>query len=168
MTREPCFACGAMAPSDDGPSHAYMLSSPGCWALYGEVLTREYSDPALFASSHRLTVDAYAAQHPGDLSQQRSRQSMWLHLTALYAVLELDWSHDAAMRLLKTLTGRALPEPTVTPGVFDVNVERVAAANRAEHHHTVERWARTTLSAWQRCDRGVTPFLDTLIAAATP
>ncbi len=59
-----CFSCGALAPDIDGPVHRYMDSSPGCWALFGEVLAREYSDYN-YASHHRLTVDAYAVQHPG-------------------------------------------------------------------------------------------------------
>ena len=32
-----------------------MESSPACWAAYGEVLAREYSDPAYF-QVHRLSV----------------------------------------------------------------------------------------------------------------
>jgi Family of unknown function (DUF5946) len=44
----PCLGCGALVPDSDGPgpTHAYMLASPGCWALYGEVSSREYSDLA--------------------------------------------------------------------------------------------------------------------------
>ncbi len=63
--REPCFSCGALVPATDGTTHDHMLSSPGCWAIYGEVLAREYERPAYMAD-HRLTVDAYAVQHPGE------------------------------------------------------------------------------------------------------
>lgn len=52
-----CFSCGAMVEDIDGPVHRYMASSPGCWAAYGIVLAREYSD-VMFARNHRLTVDA--------------------------------------------------------------------------------------------------------------
>ena len=38
-----CFACCALVPDIDGPTHKYMLSAPGCWKLYGEILAKEYS-----------------------------------------------------------------------------------------------------------------------------
>jgi len=70
----------------EGPTHRYMESSPGCWAVYGEVLAREYGDIS-YASLHRLTVDAYSVQHPGQPSPQ-STQSVALHLMSLCLVLE--------------------------------------------------------------------------------
>lgn len=39
-----CIGCGAMFADQEGPTHRYMESSPGCWAVYGEVVAREYSD----------------------------------------------------------------------------------------------------------------------------
>jgi hypothetical protein len=64
MNSIPCIGCHALFPDVDGPVHRYMESSPGCWASYGEVLVREYTEPSYFGV-HRLTVDAYAVQHPG-------------------------------------------------------------------------------------------------------
>ena len=64
-----CLSCGGVFPDIDGPVHRYMKSSPGCWAVYGEVLAREYEDPYFF-EVHRLTVDAYAVQHPGSTDRQ--------------------------------------------------------------------------------------------------
>src|SRR3990172_11930020 len=81
-----CIGCGAMFEDREGPTHRYMESSPGCWAVYGEVLAREYGDVS-YASLHRLTVDAYAVQHPGRPSPQ-STQSVALHLMSLCLVLE--------------------------------------------------------------------------------
>ena len=84
---ERCFACGGVfAPAPDGAVHDYMLSTPGCWAAFGEVLNREYCDPALFALSHRLSVDAFAIQHPGRIDDRRAVQSLWLHATSLWLV----------------------------------------------------------------------------------
>ena len=85
---ERCFGCGGLFPAADGPTHAYMLSSAGCWAAYGKVLVREYADPLLFAASHRLTVDAYAVQHPGNADDRRAVQSVWLHFAALDAIFQ--------------------------------------------------------------------------------
>lgn len=61
---ETCADCGISLAPVDTAAHAYLGASPSCWALYGEVLAREYCDPAYFRA-HRMTVDAYAAQHPG-------------------------------------------------------------------------------------------------------
>jgi Family of unknown function (DUF5946) len=52
-----CRGCGVSLPDVKGPTHAYLHSSPACWALYGEVLAREYSNPARFVV-HQLTVDS--------------------------------------------------------------------------------------------------------------
>ena len=64
-----CPQCGVDLPEEDGPIHRYFGASPACWAAYGQVLEREYADPAFF-KNHRMTVDAYALQHPGDRSPQ--------------------------------------------------------------------------------------------------
>ncbi len=63
-----------------------MLSSSACWARYGEVLAREFGDPA-YSALHQLTVDAYAVQHPG-VAERRAIQSVGLHLMILCLILE--------------------------------------------------------------------------------
>ena len=80
---QPCFSCGGCFERHEGPTHKYMLSSPGCWKAYGELLAREYGNPLLFGAVHRLTVDAYALQHPGNPSDRRATQSVWIHYVAL-------------------------------------------------------------------------------------
>jgi hypothetical protein len=39
MDRVPCVGCGGLVPDVEGPSHRYMLASPGCWAAYTETLS---------------------------------------------------------------------------------------------------------------------------------
>jgi hypothetical protein len=75
----------------DGPTHKYVLSSPGCWALYGEILARDHSEYN-YPPVHRLVVDAYAVQHPGKPMRQ-AIQSVTVHLIGLY--LSLDKGMDA-------------------------------------------------------------------------
>ncbi len=53
---------------------------------YGVILQHEYSDPRLLPT-HRLSVDTYAIQHPGDGSR-RAIQSVGLHLARLMIQLE--------------------------------------------------------------------------------
>ena len=85
---EPCIGCGAIVPRTDGPTHRYLGASPGCWAVYGEVLAREYQEPT-YAVVHRMTVDAYAVQHPGTSSPQ-TIQSVVVHLISLCLMLVMQ------------------------------------------------------------------------------
>ncbi|MCJ7555978.1 MAG: DUF5946 family protein [Gammaproteobacteria bacterium] len=89
-----CMWCKGMFPDGDGPTHKYMESTPGCWAACGHVLAREYQDQRYFAV-HRLTVDAYAVQHPGVPSKQ-GIQSVGVHLLRLCRVLERGLPPDRA------------------------------------------------------------------------
>jgi hypothetical protein len=127
-----------------------MQSSTGCWAAYGEVLAREYSDPALFAQVHRLTVDTYAVQHPGQPSPQ-SIQSLALHLVSLCLTLEHGATPLAAMAALRAGAGTKSRYVWLTPptasGVFTVAQVQPATAARA-HAEAVREWALRTWSAW--------------------
>src|SRR5215211_597286 len=84
-TRSACPGCGVLLPEAEGAAHPYLACSPACWALYGEVLAREYGDRAYFRV-HQLTVDTYAVQHPGR-PERRSIQSTALHLITLCLVV---------------------------------------------------------------------------------
>jgi hypothetical protein len=118
--------------------------------MYSEVLAREYGDRALYQKVHRLTVDAYAAQHPGRPSAQ-SVQSVAAHLMSLCAVLENGASGQWAAKLIGEAVkakGRFTwlqPPPSLGP----VTVVDVWNANGpAEHETKVREWAASVWSAW--------------------
>src|SRR6516225_12143489 len=90
----PCIGCGALVVDEDGPTHPYVGASPACWAVYGEVLAKEYGEYR-YPSVHRLTVDAYSVQHPGTPSR-RAIQSVAVHLVSLYLVLDRGFSSAKA------------------------------------------------------------------------
>lgn len=148
MALEECPGCGVRLPALDGPVHRYIESSPSCWAAYGEVLAREYGDPAYMAN-HRLTVDAYAVQHPGRPSPQ-SIQSVAAHLISLHAVLELGSSHSQATRLIGRCVERLrfewLEPPAERGGVVVTHV--LATDSTETHAEAVRAWAEATWSAW--------------------
>ncbi len=126
-----------------------MESSAGCWAAYGEVLTREYSDPA-YSEFHRLSVDAYAVQHPGRPSRQSIR-SVGLHLIRLCLVLEggldLRRANEAMRAAASAEDAFVWLEPPASPG--DVTVADIQkAANPREHKNAVRAWASSAWSAW--------------------
>lgn len=145
-----CCGYGGRFPAVDGPTHPYMLSSPGCGAAYGEVLAREYADFAGFERVHRLTVDAYAVQHAHGPAPENTR-SVGFHLCRLCLLLErnLDASRaNAAMIAIAASKLRfvRLPVPASLGGVTVADV--LAAASPEEHRAAVRRWASSAWAAW--------------------
>ncbi len=149
MTGIACVGCGAIFADLEGPTHRYMESSPGCWAAYGEVVAREYSDPS-YASLHRLSVDAYAVQHPGRPSPQTT-QSVALHLMSLCLILERGVDPSRATAFFQEAAkdkGRYvwLPPPASRGSVTVKDV--YAAASAEDHERLVRAWAESAWSAW--------------------
>ncbi|MGH8278881.1 MAG: DUF5946 family protein [Gammaproteobacteria bacterium] len=146
---KPCPGCGARFADVAGPTHRYLESSPACWATYGEVLAREYSDPAYYAV-HRLSVDAYAIQHPGKPSPQ-TIQSAAVHLISLYLVLERDVDLQRATRAMRTAvkTKGRFVWLTPPPALGSITVADVHMAKTVEEHKRLVRaWADSVWSAW--------------------
>ncbi len=150
MTAVRCHGCGAMVPAGDGATHAYIGAAAGCWALYGEVLAREYED-FRFARHHQLTVDSYATQHPGR-PERRAIQSVAVHLIGLHLNLERGLPGYEIPRLLQRAADRSdayhwLEPPESSGSVTVVDVH--AAGDDADAHlAAVRRWAESTWAAW--------------------
>jgi hypothetical protein len=157
----PCPGCGGLFPNIPGPTHRYMESSPACWATYGEVLAREYSDRAYW-TTHRITVDCYAVQHPGRPSPQ-AIGSVSVHLIRLCATLERGLAAEAAPELMQLIAREKRQvqwlEPPADPGrvtVLDVH----AATSAAEHVAAVRAWAESLWRAWSDHHGQVRSWLD--------
>ena len=147
MLNTTCPGCGVQLPVMDGPTDPYGGASAACWALYGEVMAREFSGARHFAV-HRLSVDAYMAQHPSRVSRA-AVQSVWVHLAGLYLVLERLIPAPQVGRMLARLTHRNFEwlEPPLSRG--SSNAAQVALAAESEQHgQAVERWAREVWRAW--------------------
>jgi hypothetical protein len=149
MTAAPCPGCGVVLedPGNVAPPHAG--SSPGCWAVYGDVLAREYGEWS-YPAIHRLTLDTYGAQHPGERSP-KSIQAMAVHLIALHLSLE----RGIEAKRVPAEIGRIMvdpaefrwlepPPPEGQRTVLDV----AGARNLREHRGRVEWWARSVWEAW--------------------
>ena len=126
-----------------------MESSPACWAAYGEVLAREYSDPAYFAV-HRLSVDAYAVQHPGKPSPQ-TIQSVAVHLIRLCLLLErglpMERANDAMLAASEREEGFVWLTPPASRGAVTV-ADVKDASDVEEHLRQVRAWADSAWQAW--------------------
>ena len=149
MSFERCMWCKGTFPRSDGPTHRYMASVPGCWATYGRVLAREYEDRRLF-DVHRLTVDAYAVQHPGQPSRQ-SIQSVGVHLVRLCLFLERGLTADRAnAAMLSAARYKAQYEWLEPPGslgqITVADVEQTADAD--SHKIAVRNWATQMWEVW--------------------
>ena len=166
MSLKHCPGCGALAPTGEGPVHPYIASSPGCWALYGEVLAREYGEYG-YPPIHRLTVDAYAVQHPGGASR-RATQSVAVHLAGLQLVLECGYDFARATETISAVLGAPGPLPRFAPPpgrgaltILDVH----AAPDFAAHVELVNRWAESAWEAWAEHHAAVHRWLDTALIA---
>ncbi len=144
-----CPSCGGSYPDIEGPVHPYMSSTPGCWAVYGEVLAREYSDRAYF-EVHRLTVDTYAVQHPGGEDRQ-SIQSVGVHLVRLCLFLEEDLAAEHANAAMleagkRKHTFERLEPPASFGTLTAADVAKAGSAD--EHKRLVRAWAEGTWASW--------------------
>ena len=144
----PCPDCRALVPDVDGPTHAYLGGSAGCWAAWGELQARGYADPAAGAAMP-LAIDAYAAQHPG-LEGRRQAQSVWVHLVSICAILERGLAPADGIRLKHEMLrdDPVFPwlAPPADPG--SVTVRDATAASADELGAVVRRWAAAVWEAW--------------------
>ncbi|MGZ8563565.1 MAG: DUF5946 family protein [Candidatus Limnocylindria bacterium] len=147
---EACPGCGARyPPHPTGTTHAYIGASPACWAAFGELLAREFEDPA-YGRLHRHTVDVYAAQHPGE-DDRRQRQSVALHLIGLCHWLEHGLDARRVIAATQAMLPRDRPDwPWLEPPTaYEITVRDVlAASNGEEHERHVRSWAERTWEAW--------------------
>jgi hypothetical protein len=146
---ERCCGCGAEFPEMEGPTHPYILSSPGCWQAYCEVLAREYQDRNYWPL-HRLTVDTYAVQHPG-VDNPQARNSVGIHLSRLCLMFDASWTIERVNGAMQGITARKMEYEWLAPPIHrgNLTVQHVLAARSAtDHLASVEAWARSVWEVW--------------------
>ncbi len=146
-----CPRCGALVPDVDGPVHKYVPSAPGCWRIFGEVQAEE-ARRFRYPQAHRLVVDAYMAQHPGDGSDRRDRQSVFVHLVGLCAMLEHDIRDPYATKLLGQVIRRRQGDfpilaRTEGPGSLTV-LHLIGADDLDDYERRALEWARSVWESW--------------------
>jgi len=111
-------------------------------------MAREFGNPEWF-TEHRLAVDTYASQHPGD-DDRRQRQSAALHLIALCQRLELGADPRTRLEATRNLTAtkREWPRLTAPPSYPRSVVDLLRASSAQEYLAAVREWAATTWEAW--------------------
>lgn len=149
----PCFSCGALVEDFEGPVHAYMKSSPGCWRAYGEIVAKEYAQENYDPLMHRITVDTYAIQHPGT-AERRSIQSVNLHLIRLYLVLHNQIVGIRANAIMKEMAENLdikkkfvwMDPPSFEKTLTVVDV--LQAIDIKKHAELVQKWGLSVLNKW--------------------
>lgn len=149
MKNEICVGCGGRFQPTEGPTHKYMLSSAACWARYGAVLEREYSTPELMYT-HRLSVDSYAVQHPGN-NDPRARYSVGLHLARLMLQVENNSQPEETNNMMLGLSAAKDSLSQLEPPVsFDMTVADIPLVEGNESHViAVRAWAAESWHAWK-------------------
>jgi hypothetical protein len=145
----PCFSCGALAPDMEGSTHKYVLSSPGGWALYGQILARDYSEYN-YPPIHRLVVDAYAVQHPGKPMRQ-AIQSVTVHLIGLYLSLEKGMEAKQVTRAIGRATQFSNQFVWLDPpkSMGSITVAEVVKTKTLDEYESLGRdWAVSAWEAW--------------------
>jgi hypothetical protein len=120
----------------------------GCRKLFEAVVAREFGDYR-YARNHRLTVDAYALQHPEPY--MRSGKSFAAHLTGMCAAFEYTDTAKINRIVQQWLSSNpAIDKPDSLPEHRgDLTIVFVhAAADAEEHHQRVWEWARSVWEAW--------------------
>ena len=164
---ETCPDCKCELTAGASSTHPYLGASASCWALYNVILAREYSSPALMKSVHRLTVDAYAAQHPG-IRERRTTQSVWVHLVGLHLALERGFGNDFATQMIGALTRRAGTlvwlEPPDSLGLITVQ-SIVDAHEPMDHEQAIRRWSQSVWEAWKPHHQSIQTISSQMLAS---
>jgi hypothetical protein len=120
----------------------------GCLKLFEEILAKEFSDYR-YGRIHRLTVDAYALQHPD--AYMRSGKSFAAHLTGICAAIEYENTFVVNQTVQKWLsTNPRIEKPARIPehrGNLTITYI-TSAADVEEHTERVREWARDVWGAW--------------------
>jgi hypothetical protein len=147
-----CYGCGALVDNIEGKPHKYIGADQGCWNLYCEILTKEYCEYSYFETTHRLTVDTYSIQHPGEPNKQ-SIQSVNLHLIGLYLVLIKKLSgKEVTKKMGEILAKKPILEwlePPVPNGEKTV-IDVLKSKNQEEHKRNVREWAENVWNCWYK------------------
>lgn len=159
-----CPACGLRSTLLIGPLHPYMLSSPGCWAAFGEVLAGARADP-----THQLATDAYAVSHPGAPTDRRAVQSVAVHLMLLHLVL-VDGVDPVHRHWLLRRMARPDSFPRLEPPALkgQMTAAEVLAGHTPEDHLTLIRcWAADVWAAWSSHHATVRTWVKTGLNCST-
>lgn len=144
-----CPGCGLSSNEAAGRTPEGHWASAACWAVYGQVLTRSYTDSG-YRAVHQMVVDAYAAQHAGGTSR-REVQSVSLCLMTLCLFVEdgVDPAQGPALhkRIVAHRPDFVWLAPPNQPGLMTI-ADVLSARDKDEHCLLVRNWGYRVWQAW--------------------
>lgn len=167
-----CFGCLAefKKTTDDPIPHPYIGAIAECWDVYGDILNKEFSDPAYF-KVHRTTVDAYGAQHIGNQDDRRARQSANIHLIALYLTVSQKASNKDVLTFIRNATTIKRDWPPLiqrkNPQWLTVQ-DSVKTDNPSSHARLVTQWAQSVWEAYADCHQDIIKTYEKCMNVAYP
>lgn len=128
-----------------------MLSSAGCFALFGELLARHQVNPA-YATVGGLFHDAYALQHPGEDNPQ-AISHVAVHSISLYGQLEKGLYGNEIYRIRQLATQQKFKSQYIwlkPPGpIWTITIADVYPLTDVDaHNEQVRAWAQHTWDGW--------------------
>ena len=162
-----CPGCKVILPYQEGLEHfqstgfgRYGVASPECYALFNEVLMKE----SMWGRTTFARLDAYGVQHPPHAEIQKtlginerliaaSKQSVAIHLIALYLMIEKKTSLDQVAKIMNRILKSAKLEneelfPPNNLGVITV-VDIAKAQTPEEHVRLIWAWSKSAWDAWK-------------------
>lgn len=156
-----CRGCGAPVDRKGPTGPNVVVAARGCWQTFADVQVDEL---IRFGQSpvHRLVVDAYMAQHPGDPRDIDARQSTAFHLLALCGQLERGWTAAETTDAVRAVTRGVNELPAfVRRGPGSLTVAHVVGAVDADDFAARTReWALAVWRAWGDARDDVRAWLD--------
>ena len=159
-----CRGCGIILEDVDGPVDPYGVSTSACWAFYtNNILTRDFSGEEYFAS-HRITVDAYMAQHPSRVSRA-SVQSVWVHLAGLYLLIIKKASPKFIGRFMQIATEKKIRHPWLDPPEkFTLNARHLTGATEpGEYFKLAFEWGNAVWNDWEAHHKAIVDFSEAVL-----
>jgi hypothetical protein len=163
---EPCPGCGLRLPKMDGATDPYGGASAACWAAFGEITAKDYSE-FRYPPIHRTLVDAYMAQHPG-LATPAGRRSVAVHLVGLYLVLELGIPSEEVVSRLGAVfpDKRDIAPLRPVPTHWEATVALMQGAlSLEEHTQRARQWAEAVWRGWSAHHESVRALAAVAMAA---
>ena len=161
-----CTGCGVELPANHWPLQPGSGRSTECWELYGEVVAHEQADMTLVRDYHQLTVDAYAAQHPG-----AGRMGLVYGLVGLHMTLDRGIAGVDVRTMHQRMTDTVAYWPDLAPpdhrGALTV-ADVALAADVDEHADLVTRWAREVWRAWRTAHHAIATLTDDRLLSLMP
>ncbi len=139
----------------EGDCHQYMLAAAGCYEMFTEVLEKEYSD-LVYAKAHHYTVDAYAAQHPGEITNKKAVNSIGIHLISLYFLFEKEFKVEKAAKIKMEFAqfnkSKIIVKPLERPERFSgLTIYDVwDNENPIKHFELCKKWAYDSWKSWEK------------------